>query len=69
MKKKFTLLLFFIMTALLVVNFTGCGGGSKNLALLTSHELFDIGKEKYEAKKYIKAIDMFQTIVYNSPGE
>ena len=44
-------------------------GGKKSLNTLTSVELFELGTEKYEQKKYIKAIEHFQTLVYNYPGE
>ncbi len=46
----------------------GCGG-KHTLNTLTSQELFDLGTQKYESKKYLSAIEHFQTLVYNYPGE
>jgi len=46
----------------------GCGG-SKSISSLTTAELFEIGKEKYDDGKYFKALSYFQAIVYNYPGE
>ncbi len=46
----------------------GCGG-SKSISNLTTAELFQIGKEKYDDGKYFKALSYFQAIVYNYPGE
>jgi len=56
----------FILIAL-VISGLGCGG-SKKLSNLTAQELFEAGKEKYEQGKYLKAVDYFQSIVYNYPG-
>lgn len=53
---------------LLSITLVGCGG-KQSLNTLTSQELFDFGKEKYEQKKYLKAVQHFQTLVYNYPGE
>jgi outer membrane protein assembly factor BamD len=46
----------------------GCGG-QLNLANLDSRELFQIGMEKYEKKRYVQAIESFQAVVFNYPGE
>jgi outer membrane protein assembly factor BamD len=46
----------------------GCGG-AKSLANLSPQELFAAGKEAYGREKYLKAIELFQTVVYNYPGE
>jgi outer membrane protein assembly factor BamD len=46
----------------------GCGG-SKSLAGKSAHELFDLGKTAHEKGKYRRAIEMFQQIVYNYPGD
>jgi len=48
--------------------FHGCAG-EVSLSGLNSHELFDLGKDLYDDEKYIKAIEHFQAIVYNYPGE
>jgi outer membrane protein assembly factor BamD len=47
---------------------SGCGG-SKSLATMSASELMTKGKWAYDNKKYLKAIELFQTIVYNYPGE
>ncbi len=44
-------------------------GGKQSLNTLTSQELFNLGKEKYDKKKFLKAIEHFQVLVYNYPGE
>ncbi len=49
-------------------NFVGCGG-RPTLTNLTARELFDTGKAKYSDKRYLDAVQYFQTIVYNYPGE
>lgn len=36
---------------------------------MTAHELFDYGKEKYDAGKYFRATEIFQTVIYDYPGE
>lgn len=46
----------------------GCGG-RKTKALLSAQEGFRIGKEKYDHKKYLKAIESFQQVIYNNPGD
>ena len=65
--KSLTLLVTIALIGALVVS-VGCGG-SKSLSGKSSRELFDTGKKHYDAGKYLKAIDHFQTIVYNYPGE
>jgi len=52
----------------LVVLAAGCGG-SKSLATLNAQELFELGKQAYEKEKYLKAVELFETVVYNYPGE
>lgn len=56
-----------LLTALAILA-SGCGG-SKPLTGMTAHELFAEGKAKYDGKKYFKAIEYFQAVVYNYPGE
>jgi len=51
----------------LVILGMGCSG-SKSRASMTSHELFLEGKKKYEKKKYYPAQEIFQSVVYNYPG-
>jgi len=60
------LLAFVIAAANLVT--VGCGSSVK-LSSLTAQELFQLGKQKYEKKKYLSAAETFQQIVFNHPGE
>lgn len=53
---------------LLLALIIGCTG-ALNLNGLTAQELFTLGKQKYDNKKYIQAIEVFQKIVYDYPGE
>jgi outer membrane protein assembly factor BamD len=46
----------------------GCGG-KKAIQLRSARELFEQGKAKLEKKKYYSAIELFQQVVYNYPGE
>jgi outer membrane protein assembly factor BamD len=46
----------------------GCGG-SKSLTMKSAHELFELGRKEFDNKKYFKAIELFQLVVYNYPGE
>ncbi len=46
----------------------GCGG-SKSLVTRSGHEQFEMGKREYDREKYYKAIELFQAVVYNHPGE
>ncbi|HUV30468.1 MAG TPA: outer membrane protein assembly factor BamD [Acidobacteriota bacterium] len=39
------------------------------LGSLQPDGLFTLGKERYENGKYVKAVEAFQTLVYNFPGE
>ena len=48
--------------------FIGCGGPA-SLADKTALDLFTMGKKAYDDKKYIQAIEYFQTVVYNNGGE
>ena len=48
--------------------FNGCGGQLK-MEGMSAQALFTIGKEKYDKKKYLKATEYFQQIVFNHPGE
>jgi outer membrane protein assembly factor BamD len=46
----------------------GCGG-AVDLSGKSARELFDQGMDKYKHRKYLHAINNFQTLVYNYPGE
>jgi outer membrane protein assembly factor BamD len=46
------------------------GCGSKNtMSLLTGRQLYEIGMENYNKKKYRKAVEYLQNAIYNFPGE
>ncbi|MBU8933116.1 MAG: outer membrane protein assembly factor BamD [candidate division Zixibacteria bacterium] len=44
-------------------------GGNKTLTNLTARETFELGREKYDKKKYFDAIEKFQAVIYNFPGD
>jgi outer membrane protein assembly factor BamD len=46
----------------------GCGGRA-SLSNLSADKLFTLGKEKYDDGKYRTAVEYFQAIVYDYPGE
>ncbi|MEW6050937.1 MAG: outer membrane protein assembly factor BamD [Candidatus Zixiibacteriota bacterium] len=50
-----------------MIMFAGCGGKT-TLVSQQPDELFKIGKEKYDHKKYLGAIEAFQSVIYNFPG-
>lgn len=60
----FTLLLLTVSIAVI----TGCGG-RKSLTNLSVRELYAEGLERYNGGKYLYAIEYFQAIVFNFPGE
>lgn len=68
MKRTTAYLALSILAALILAGFIGCGG-KPTLANLTAQELFERGKQKYTEKDYIDALEYFQAIVYNFPGE
>ncbi|MBN1211060.1 MAG: outer membrane protein assembly factor BamD [candidate division Zixibacteria bacterium] len=57
--------LFFICSCALLLS---CGG-KKSLSYESARELFNKGIDFYEREKYVNAIEAFQLIVYNHPGE
>jgi outer membrane protein assembly factor BamD len=61
-------LILAIGLAYFLTSISGCGGRS-SLSNLGAKELFQLGMEKYQQKKYIKSIELFQSVVYNYPGE
>lgn len=46
----------------------GCGG-NKTKPLVSAQEAYKIGKDKYDHKKYLTAIESFQQVIYNYPGD
>ncbi len=47
---------------------TNCGG-STSISNLGPDQLFKNGMEAFEKGKYLRAIESFQTVIYNFPGE
>ena len=47
---------------------SGCGGEIK-LAQMGARDLFDLGMQRYQKKKYLGAIEAFQAAIFNFPGE
>lgn len=68
MKSNILIVVFSLLLVIALMSIGGCGG-KKNLAYLSSEELFTEGKALFEQQKYIKAVEYFQTIIYNFPGE
>ncbi len=68
MKPGFRIISFSLIAAILLGLGIGCGG-SNSLNNLSKNELFEYGKLKLEKKKYLAAINAFQTLVYTYPGE
>jgi outer membrane protein assembly factor BamD len=58
----------FLILTILLAAIVGCSN-PKTLTNLPAGELFKQGKEKYDKKKYLSAIEYFQAIVYNFPGK
>ena len=52
----------------MITQIAGCGGRVA-LSNQTAGQLYQAGKEKYDRKKYLSAIEYFQAVVYNHPGE
>ena len=59
---------FIIIMVLGAVLLQSCGG-NKTTTLMTARESFDAGLAKYENKKYLSAIEKFQSVIYNFPGD
>ncbi len=60
--------LIILLTALLFVLSLGCGGKLK-LEDRTPEELMTEGLKKYNKEKFIQSTVIFQTLIYNYPGE
>ncbi len=65
-RKQLTAYLVLLVISMAILS---CGSAVQNLSSLSARELFLKGKEKYDRKKYINAIEYFQTVVYNYPGD
>lgn len=68
MNRSIKRFVYFLIAATLIAIAFGCSS-PKTLTNLPSDELFKQGKEKYDKKKYLSAVELFQAIVYNFPGK
>ena len=68
MKRIGTPAVFLIPVTIVLCLLIGCGKRPA-VANLTAHELFERGKEEYNDNDYLNALEYFQAIVYNYPGE
>ena len=66
LRKTFSILLALLSLAAVIG--PGCGG-PRPLSKMTARELFEEGTKKYEKRKYLRAIEIFQACVYNYPGD
>jgi outer membrane protein assembly factor BamD len=54
---------------LLLLGFlAGCSGGVSSHKPLPCREQFDLGRQKFERKKYLQATEEFKIFVFNCPG-
>lgn len=61
---RFRIIVLLVLVSIAV----GCGG-RVNLASLDARELFDLGMKKYQKKKFLSSVEVFQTVIFNFPGE
>lgn len=64
--RLFTLVI--LLLVILTSGIIGCGG-KKNVSHLSPQELFTYAVDRYENGKYLRAIELFQTVIYNYAGE
>lgn len=64
--RVFTLVI--IVLVILISGIIGCGG-KQNVSNLSPQELFRYAVDRYENGKYLRAIELFQTVIYNYAGE
>lgn len=69
MTSRLTVAFLSISSFVIILASAGCGPAQKNLSHLPARELFTQAKAKYDQHKYASAIELFQTVVYNYPGE
>jgi len=62
-------LALFLLTMIALTAILLSCGGRPALTNLSPQELFETGKVEYQKNHYIRAIEYFQAIVYNYPGE
>ena len=60
--------LLILAIELIMLVLIGCGGTAK-LTDKTARELFEMGKKAFDDKQYVRATELFQTIVFNHGGE
>lgn len=63
--------LWFLLGSLILaaaVGVGGCGGPQKT-GNMTAGELYKLAKEKYDKKKFYRAIELFQSLVYSHAGD
>jgi outer membrane protein assembly factor BamD len=62
---------FFVISSLLMLSsafLLNCGG-KKSMSYTSARQLFNTGLDLYDRGKYTQAVEAFQLIVYNHPGE
>lgn len=52
----------------LIAIIIGCAG-SQSLSKMGPQRSYQLAMEKYDKKKYLRAIELFQVVIYNHPGE
>ncbi len=57
-----------LLTLLIISALTAGCGGRPTLTNMSAKELLELGIKEYEKRKYLNAIEIFQTVVYNHPG-
>ncbi|UCG61876.1 MAG: outer membrane protein assembly factor BamD [Candidatus Zixiibacteriota bacterium] len=68
MKQTAITAILLLLLISVLCSFVGCGKRPV-LTNLSAQELFERGKEEYNNKKYLRALEYFQAVVYNYPGE
>lgn len=68
MKRYATHAILLLAAFIFMAGISGCGS-RPTLANLTAQELFEHGKTEFQKEHYLNAIEYFQAIVYNYPGE
>lgn len=66
--RKYIILAVVASAVLLSCSLIGCGG-KQSLSNLTAREIFDLAKAKYDAGKYFRATEIFQSLIFDYPGE
>ncbi|MEA2031690.1 MAG: outer membrane protein assembly factor BamD [candidate division Zixibacteria bacterium] len=69
MKKLIDNATFQIMGVMFILALIVSCGTNKTLTNPTARETYQFGREKYDNKKFIDAIEKFQSVIYNYPGD